>query len=712
MDENGVVPAANTTGSNNNTYRVQTNTNTEAREYVLYVRGINNDNCNSELKRVSFTVRNQPVNLQLEGNTDICIGETVNISLSSNFGESYQFFLDINEFNPINPSWYTEIDGSKIEFTPNSVGEIRLYYKALNQFSCESPLNSVTIIVNEKPTSLDITNKNASFCLNELATFEASAFNVDYFEFWKNEDLTLPVEADFIFGGNDNRFTIDTSILGSGEYTYYLVGVNESGCSTDALPFSFSVLDIPLTPSFSGQTSICIGENLEIEVISEGATSFNWFYDSAKNFPLSPLDVIGNGSNISVLATQEENGFLYFEAVNDEGCTSELINFPYQFNVAPNNLNVISSSETVCVNQEINIEVGAENATGGYLWWKDFQGTIPLEEEFITGSSSNRVVFTPTEENIGVNNFFVQAINNSGCTTDIQEVSVNVLALPTIVDFFPNSADYQYLNGESIFFSLNANNYTNYRILKDGIPLFDWEEGNITNFNLTNNANLNDEAIYTIEISNGFCSDSFDFQIFVFDLDVEIRHNKNDNINFIDGFQRIVINQGEEITFNTNFSNQNYTYDWDFGDGFFQTDETVKHFYNSVGLFNVTLTLTNNETNAFREFEITDKILVLETDNVIEINGLDIPENTEVSFSPNPFKNKLNLTLNNLTNNTNVTLRIYNSVGINFFVDSFPAFSGDNFFSWNNPLGNAPNGVYIAHLVFNGETKVFKLIKS
>ena len=662
------------------------------------------------MKEVSYTIEPKPINLQIDGNITICLGETVNILVNASFTDNFLWFYDINEINPINPNWLTTLNGSELEFTPTNLGVQRLYYKAVNNSGCSSSLNIVEINVNQKPTQLNITNNNTSFCSNEVAVFEASAFNVEYFEWWKNSDLNLPLEVDFITGARKNKFTIDTSILGEGEYIYYLVGVNSSGCKTEPLLLNFTINQIPLTPSVSGDPFVCIGENLEMTVISDGATSYKWYYDNEKNFPVNPFFVIGNGSSIRIPATTEQQGTIYVEGINENDCTTELINFNYQFNNAPLNLNVAPYTQTVCLGSEIKIEAGADNATE-FLWWKDSLGTIPLEEDRINGSSNNTVQFISDSSDIGITSYFVQAKNVSGCTTSLEEVEFEVLALPEIVEFTSSSTDFQFLFGEQIIFYFNAENYTKHRILKDGIEIKEWTNGTIDSYVLTSSANGDEDGVYTLETSNGYCNTTESITIYVFDVALEIMHDKMNNIVIVDGFERLKINEGEEITFTSNFISDNYTYDWTFGDGFFNTEQISKHYYNIEGTYTVSLTLTNINTNAKHTLELMQKVLVEPSNNEVDINAFEVLEDSEISFAPNPFKNKLSLRVNNLQKNTEITIRIYNVSGINAFVETFSAYAGDNIFTWNNPLGGSPQGVYIVRLTMGEDLKTFKLIK-
>ncbi|WCC43713.1 hypothetical protein PJW08_00155 (plasmid) [Tenacibaculum finnmarkense] len=171
-----------------------------------------------------------------------------------------------------------------------------------------------------------------------------------------------------------------------------------------------------------------------MNVISDGATSYKWYYDNQKNFPVDPLRVIGNGASIRIPALTDISGNIYVEGINDSNCVSELIQFSYSFNKAPINLKVNPYTQTVCLGQEIEIELGADNATE-YLWWKDRGATIPVEENRINGISNNKVQFITTTSDIGTNSYFIQAKNISGCTTSLEEVKFVVLALPEIKAF-------------------------------------------------------------------------------------------------------------------------------------------------------------------------------------------------------------------------------------------------------------------------------------
>ena len=708
-DAAGTIPSSNIVGTNNNTFRLTETKSLAPGEYKLYVRGENNEECNSELKMVRYTIRTTPANLQLVGETEYCVGETVQISAKANNAVRYQWYLDVNQFNQIDQTWLNALDGSKIEFISKKSEPFKIYCKAINDNGCETSLEEIRITVKAKPGQAAITNNNMGFCSNEKAVFEASAFSTDLFEWYKNEELTLVVEDELTNGLRKNKLSIDMSTLPPGTYTYYLVGVNNNGCKTLPTPLHFSVYGNPKEISVSGYASVCIGDSLNMEVSSEGASQFNWYYDSARNFPISSIYVLNNGNRIELPADKEDNGHIYVEGINENGCSTKLISFPYAFNPAPKNLNVFPISQTVCVGDIIEIEAGAENFNS-FLWWKDPSGSVPFDEEKIKGTAKNKVYFETVREDIGEQRLYVQAVNDSGCLTELQSVTYEVLAEPTITTFSSNSTDNQFLYGQELELIIEGAHYSRYRILKEDRVILDWEEKIAEPFKITSFSDGTTQGTYTVEFSNELCQTSKEISIYVFDQTPEINHNLGEHEKVTPFGERIItINQNQHVTFSSNVTSSVYLKEWDFGDGFTSSGNPVTHHFNKEGQFYISLKITNTLTGAVIDLKKDIMIETLPEDHAVILDDFKVPEK-EISFSPTPFKNKLTLKLD-LAEGKDITLRIYDLNGLIVFVENFKGFLGENSFTWNNPLGAAPPGIYIASLNIEEENLFVKLIK-
>ena len=90
-DSQGTIPASNIKGTQKNTFELVTDTTTPTGTFELYVRATNASNCNSDLKKVSYTILTQPNNLQVSGDTDYCTGATISLTPSASNATSYEW---------------------------------------------------------------------------------------------------------------------------------------------------------------------------------------------------------------------------------------------------------------------------------------------------------------------------------------------------------------------------------------------------------------------------------------------------------------------------------------------------------------------------------------------------------------------------------------------------------------------------------------------
>ena len=148
-----------------------------------------------------------------------------------------------------------------------------------------------------------------------------------------------------------------------------------------------------------------------------------------------------------------------------------------------------------------------------------------------------------------------------------------------------------------------------YRILKDGNVLVDWTAGSITNYSVTNSASVTHQGVYTFEITNDVCVDRAHINIDVVEKAVEVLHDKQNNIVTQNGVELIKMVEGDFITFSSNIQSSNYTAHWEYGDGFENTGNPSRHYFNIPGQYNVKMELVNNTTGcifcrAYRQAQI------------------------------------------------------------------------------------------------------------
>lgn len=111
------------------------------------------------------------------------------------------------------------------------------------------------------------------------------------------------------------------------------------------------------------------------------------------------------------------------------------------------------------------------------------------------------------------------------------------------------------------------------------------------------------------------------------------------------------INAGQTIFFTATTSNNgicgNFTYDWVFGDGATATGQSVSHQYNSIGTFNVTVTVFNNCQN-------NNSLFGSETKTVTVLSGLNTPQ-INLSFNPSNMQVPNTVTMTATGNTGNLT---------------------------------------------------------
>jgi len=123
---------------------------------------------------------------------------------------------------------------------------------------------------------------------------------------------------------------------------------------------------------------------------------------------------------------------------------------------------------------------------------------------------------------------------------------------------------------------------------------------------------------------------------------------------------------------------QPFTYNWDFGDGNSSSIANPSHTYSSAGVYNVTLTVTDQSFVGISD----DSTIVVTVENCLSINDNTIQNNFTVF--PNPTKDGL-INFSTVQNNSIIT--VYNIIGENVLKTRLNGTSLD--------LSNLVKGTYI-----------------
>ncbi len=139
---------------------------------------------------------------------------------------------------------------------------------------------------------------------------------------------------------------------------------------------------------------------------------------------------------------------------------------------------------------------------------------------------------------------------------------------------------------------------------------------------------------------------------------------------------------------------------WDFGDGNTSSMENPSHTYTDVGVYEVSVTATNDECTEVMTLTIT----VVDTSiSVEDITGL-----TNLSISPNPFQNQLSVQIaTDIQKELNI--KVFDAVGRIVVDNKQVRISGSNQLDFNTSIWNS--GVYFLQINDGKNQGTVKLLK-
>ncbi len=324
---------------------------------------------------------------------EVCLGETV----------------ELNATGPGVINWYVDAagtlfigSGSPFTYGPmTAVGTTTVYATAFDG-TCESPVASLDIIVS--PAPLSPTAMDQSTCPGGFATLEAMTGGASgNFTWYADADGTVPL-------GTGGTFVTPSITLPS--FTYYLGETDPAtGCESSPLTPVTVTTDLTLSPpGFSGDTDLCAGESTTLFGIGGG--TFNWYADAAG----TSLIYTGNTFNTVPLTSD----VTFYLTTSSSGCESPATPISVTVNPLPFPLILGSSFETVCSGESITLIANGD--PGNIIrWYDEVTGTS------LAGSGNNFTTPDLTQNTT----YYVAQEDANGCQSNLVEVQVNVLPLPT-----------------------------------------------------------------------------------------------------------------------------------------------------------------------------------------------------------------------------------------------------------------------------------------
>jgi len=187
--------------------------------------------------------------------------------------------------------------------------------------------------------------------------------------------------------------------------------------------------------------------------------------------------------------------------------------------------------------------------------------------------------------------------------------------------------------------------------------------------------------------------------------------------NYVSG--KYEISQGSEVEFDAsnsviyNMNTMITDYIWDFGDGTPQASGVkVKHVFNNVGKYDVSLILKTSDNKTFPELPYARKVITVEVKPA--------PSNIELyQNGPNPFdlsvSNPKTIIRYKLSEQSEVSIKIYTLTGkvVKTLVDKQTMPAGEWYVSWDGKDENGnfvDSGLYLYSLVTPSQTLIKKML--
>jgi PKD repeat protein len=544
---------------------------TEAGYY--YVVGFDGEGCPGASEGLVVTGIGTPtVAITPSGPLEFCSGNTVTLYATLGFA---------------NYLWSNGQTGPSI--VVNSTGDYSV--TASTTGGCSTVSNTLVVQVFPGPPAPEITiNGDLSFCAGGSVQLTSSYTTGIQ---WNNDETTQ---------------TINVTQTGDYQVTY----TDNEGCQTQSEIISVTVSSPNAQLEISGEVEICTGQTLYIDPILYGAY-YQWYKDG---------DVIQASFDPSIGLNQ--NGHYWLVATDFQGCTAISDSIHLIVNPAAAALiSVIEGTTTFCTGGSVTLE-----ASSGATWlWSNGAATQQIE---VTSSANLSVVVT----------------NEFGCSA--QSETTQVLVSSPNVELI-TSGDVEICEGQTFYVDPPFAGAALYQWYKDGDVI---QSGPDPVIGLTQNGFywlfatdaqgctaesdsihliVNPAAIATISLIEGstdFCSGGSvtleasagvswlwsndattqqveittggSISVVVTDISGCIAVSEPININVtspLNGFSVNAVNfflPDAEAFFTASTNGVIETYNWDFGDLATSSFPTPTHVYDSAGVYNVSLEVTDD----------------------------------------------------------------------------------------------------------------------
>ncbi|MCO5259378.1 MAG: T9SS type A sorting domain-containing protein [Crocinitomicaceae bacterium] len=407
-----------------------------------------NGNC-TDTSFVTISVTPGPIASISTSTTSLCAGDTLFLTSQPNGAADYSW-VGPNGFT--STSQNPQIDG---------VSGINqgTYTVTVSNGSCNSSASFNLTVNNNPPISAGASS--IALCEGDTLNLFASPSGATSYH-WSGP-------ASFV-SGSQNPTISGVSLARSGLYT--VTAYNAVGCSSSA-SVNIQVNAVPTAYASLNSLTLCENDTLHLIGSPSGMTSYYWegpngYTSNIKDNQLNGIDGATQG--------------LYKLTVSNGYCSnSDTVSLVV--NPSPNVL-ASATNTNPCEGGTLNL-FATPNGAASYQWYGP---------NYFSSTVQNPVITNLTDDESGV--YTVMAYNSYGCTAKYP-ITINVRPVP-VATAFGNSA------GLCIGDSLVLNS------LPNGMAFYSWAGPNgFTSSQQGDtiiNIDANSQGVYTVTLSNGFCS--------------------------------------------------------------------------------------------------------------------------------------------------------------------------------------------------------------
>lgn len=288
-----------------------------------------------------------------------------------------------------------------------------------------SDSTSRTVIVSSVPVAV-VTGAPLTFCNGDSITLSAN-YSKDFLYSWKMDGAGLT-------GADSSKYVARLS----GNYSVEVV--NPVGnCSTTSSQVTVTARNAPLAPSISasGPLQFCEGDSVILSVTNTSGYIYDWKKDGG-----------ATGTNLNSIVAKS-SGLYSLVVSNSTGCSVNSSNTVNVIVIAKPVLPTVNISGQTEFCQGGSVDLSVTNNTAYIYQWENNGATI-------SGAISNIY----SAQNSGI--YRLKISNSDGCITKTENVTVNVLASPTIPTISA-AGPLQFCQGDSV--TMSVTNTTGYEYL-------------------------------------------------------------------------------------------------------------------------------------------------------------------------------------------------------------------------------------------------------